>query len=145
MKVTLFLVENGQSNKAAMPNDWLSEVCWVLTIKNTIKKLFHSITKFSAVNQLLSEHTSILFGGSAWNHLVSRVMRMEVGGQWHPGWLSETVFRNSASAILQPRVAHKEETQITQMLTLYVPLCAYFCKLKVFTSKKKVYFVELFC
>lgn len=30
MKVTLFLVENGQSNKAAMPHDWLSEVYWAV-------------------------------------------------------------------------------------------------------------------
>lgn len=65
IEVTLFLVENSQSNKAAMPNHRLSEVLFPLSFQDFLSKLVYD--------------------------LVSRAMKMEVGGQQHPGWLSETV------------------------------------------------------
>lgn len=46
------------------------------------------------------------------------------------------MFRNSASAILQPGVAHEEEMEITQMLSGSLCVCAFAC-IEVFVEKKK--------
>lgn len=43
IEVTLFLVENSQSNKAAMPNDRLSEVLFPLSFQDFLSKLVCSV------------------------------------------------------------------------------------------------------